>query len=93
MLGAEGNQPSTLVRLAIWERSESVLRYVAECGHLYEPENPFWNALISNFPQAPAVKQGVLPHPSRFVAIDGYQGGEGKVLSTEWQRPQRHAAA
>ena len=33
-----------------------------------------------------------MPHPTRFVAMSGYERGVGKKITTEWQRPQRRAA-
>jgi hypothetical protein len=93
MLGAEGNDPVVLARLTVWERSECVVRYVAECGRRYEPENPFWSALLALLHPAPAPKPGVLPHPTRFVAMNGYERGVGKKTTTEWQRPHPLPAA
>lgn len=93
MLGAEGNDPVNIARLAVWERSEAVVRYVAECGAKFEPENAFWSTLLTLMPQTPPPKPGVLPHPTRFVAMNGYERGVGKKITTEWQRPQHRPAA
>jgi hypothetical protein len=93
MLGADDNNPVDLAKLAVWERSEVVVRYVAECGAKFEPVNPFWSSLLACLPPAPPPKDGVLPHPTRFVAMIGYVRGVGKNLTTEWQRPQRRPAA
>ncbi len=93
MLGAKANDLPTLARLTRWERSETVVRYVVECGLRFEPENSFWSELLSLLPQAPAPKSGVLPHPTRFVAMNGYERGVGKRITTEWQRPQPTPAA
>jgi hypothetical protein len=46
MLGAIGNDPGLVAKLAIWERSESVVRFVAECGRKFEPQNPYWVNLL-----------------------------------------------
>ncbi len=92
MLGAEGNDPQVLARLAIWERSEAVVSYVAACGKKYEPNNPFWTELLALLPTGPEPKSGVMPHPTRFVAMNGYERHVGKKNSFEWQRPQRSAA-
>lgn len=89
MLAAEANEPVALARLAVWERSESVVRYVAECGARFEPANPFWRRLLECLPPAPSPKEGVLPHPTRFVAMNGYERGVGRTMTTEWQRPQK----
>ena len=92
MLGAAGNDPATLARLARWERSEQVVRYIAECGMKFEPDNSFWSELLALLPGTPPPKDGVMPHPTRFVAMNGYERGIGKKITTEWQRPQRPAA-
>lgn len=93
MLSAEGNAPVNLARLAVWERSVTVVRYVAECGAKFEPENAFWSKLLALLPQTPPPKDGVLPHPTRFVAMNGYERGVGRMITTEWQRPQKRTAA
>ena len=91
MLGSEQNDPKRIARLAKWERSEAVVRYVAECGRRFEPENPFWLRLIALLPDS-TPKDGVLPHPTRFVAMSGFVRGIGPKLETEWQRPRRAKA-
>lgn len=92
MLGAEGNDPTTIARLTRWERSEQVVRYIAECGMKFEPTNSFWSGLLGCLPQTPPPKDGVMPHPTRFVAMTGYERHTGKKITAEWQRPQRPAA-
>lgn len=92
MLGAVGNNPKVLARLATWERSEVVVAYVAACGKKYEPDNSFWSDLLALLPPTPQPKDGVMPHPTRFVAMNGYERNVGKKTSIEWQRPQRSAA-
>ncbi len=87
MLGARGNDLGTLIRLAKWERSEAVVCYIAECGRKFEPDNPFWADLLERLPMMPPPKSGVLPHPTRFVAMNGYERGTGAKITTEWQRP------
>lgn len=93
MLGAEGNDPAELARLAVWERSEQVVRYIAECGTKFEPANAFWGELLRLLPATPRPKEGVMPHPTRFVAMNGFERGVGKKITTEWQRPQHRPAA
>lgn len=92
MLGAIGNDPAVAAKLAIWERSEAVVRFVAECGRKFEPENTYWVDLLDRLPACSAPKDGVMPHPTRFVAMSGYERGVGKKITTQWQRPQRSAA-
>ncbi len=87
MLGAPGNDVDALARLAKWERSEGVVRYVAECGARFEPDNAFWTDLLDRLPSVGPLKPGVMPHPTRFVAMNGYERGVGAKITHEWQRP------
>ena len=93
MVGAEGNSPKQLAWLAKLERSERVLRYVADCGKKYEPENPFWPELLALLPITPPEKDGALPHPTRFIEMTGFLPGVGRKIVTEWQRPQKMTPA
>ena len=92
MLGADGNDPQVLARLAVWERSEMVFAYVAACGKKYESDNPFWAELLALLPAMPEPKEGVMPHPTRFVAMNGYERHVGRKTTVEWQRLRRFAA-
>ena len=93
MVSAEGNSPKRLAWLAKLERSEQVLRYVAECGKKFEPENPFWTELLALLPVTPQPKDGALPHPTRFVSMTGYVRGVGPKIVTQWERPRKHRIA
>ena len=86
MLGAEGNVPERIARLAVLERCEAMVRYVAEAGRKYEPENPFWSKLLSLVPVTPPPKSSVVPHPTRFVAMTGITR-RGVETVTQWIRP------
>lgn len=88
MLGSEANSPERLARMAIRERCSAVVRYVAEAGRRYEPENPFWGRLLEGLPPTPLPRSGVLPHPTRFIAMTGFTR-KGPGLVVEWQRPSR----
>ncbi len=88
MLGAKGNDPRRLARLAVMERSESVVRHVAEAGQRFEPQNEFWPALLTALPPSAPPKEGVLPHPTRFVAMTGVVRGKPPGLYTQWLRPE-----
>src|SRR6266581_4515156 len=46
----EENDPEKIARLAKHERCESVVRYVAEAGRRFEPNNRFWQRLLSLLP-------------------------------------------
>jgi hypothetical protein len=86
MAAAPGIDAGTLTRLARMERADAVLRYIAEAGRKYEPENPFWQTLIDDLPRTQPIPQGALPHPTRFIAMTGFtRKGLGYV--TEWIRP------
>ncbi len=89
MLGAEGNDPVSLARSAAEEGSVAIVRYVALAGQRYEPENAFWRVLLEHLPDGPPPPDGILPHPSRFVAMTGFVRGAGPGFFTEWQRPGR----
>ena len=93
MVSAEGNEPRRLAWLAKLERSEQVLRYVAECGKKFEPENPFWTELLVLLPVTPPVPEGALPHPTRFIEMTGFIPGVGRKLVTQWERPRRRKIA
>ena len=94
MLSADGNDPRRLARMAVMERCVVPVRHVAEAGRRYEPENRFWAELLDALPSAPSPKSGVLPHPTRFVAMTGFTR-QGPGLVVEWQRPiaPRHKKA
>ena len=86
MLSAEGNSPEQLARLAVMERCERVVRYIAEAGRKFEPDNLFWPHLLERLPPAAPLKSGVLPHPTRFVAMTGFTR-HGPQMVVEWIRP------
>jgi hypothetical protein len=87
MLGAAGNDISTLVRLAVSEEAVAPVRYIANAALIYEPDNLFWRQLLDRLPHAGAIPDGVMPHPSRFVSMTGMtRTGRGTV--TIWIRPR-----
>jgi hypothetical protein len=88
MLGAEGNDIPTIARLAKLERSEAVVRYVAEAGRRFEPQNPFWEGLLAALPVTPMPDSSVVPHPTRFVAMTGITR-RGVETVIQWIRPRR----
>jgi hypothetical protein len=87
LLGARGNDPRKLVRLARMERAEAVVRELAEVGRSVEPTNRFWSCLLEGLPNRSRVPSGILPHPTRFVAMTGITR-EGRGIRTQWIRPQ-----
>jgi hypothetical protein len=86
MLSAEGNLPVEVARLAVMERCETVVRHVAEAGQRFEPQNPFWAGLLGVLGASPPPRPGVLPHPTRFVAMTGMTR-RGVETVAEWIRP------
>lgn len=87
MLGAIGNEIPILARLAVAERCVPQVRCIAGAALLFEPDNPFWRQLLDHLPAVPAVKEGVMPHPSRFVSMTGMtRSGTRRV--TVWNRPR-----
>jgi hypothetical protein len=92
MLGAAGNSRDVLVRLAIQERSEVPVRYVALAGRKFEPENPFWSELLGGLPEVPIPDNSALPHPTRFVSMTGFTR-KGPGLVVWWERPNSRPAA
>lgn len=88
MLSDEDNDVAVLTHLARQERCVAVVGYVAKAGRKFEPEHPFWSELLAQLPQFAPPKEGVLPHPTRFVAMNGYVRHIGPCLQVEWQRPQ-----
>lgn len=87
MLGTAGNDPETLTRLTLLELAAVPVRYVAEAGRRYEPDNGFWRELLAVLPPAPPPRDGVMPHPTRFISMTGFTRA-GRQLLTEWQRPR-----
>jgi hypothetical protein len=88
MIGAQGNKPETIAFLAKRERSEPIVRHIAQCGSQAEPNNPFWKKLLALLPQTPAPAIDVLPHLTRFVAMTGLtRAGKGNRM--QWIRPTR----
>lgn len=91
MSGAPDNQPRRLAFPARCERAELPLRHVGEAGRHYEPDNPFWAELLAHLPATPSPPSGVLPHPTRYVAMTGFTRlGPGLVV--RWIRPEKAAA-
>ena len=92
MLGAPENVPEEIARCAELERCESVVRYIAEAGKKFEPENPFWIALLKLLPAVEPPKSSVMPHPTRFVSMTGFTRN-GTETVAEWIRPIRRSPA
>lgn len=87
MLGARDNDPRKVLRLARMERAEAVIREVAEAGLRFEPTHRFWSCLLEGLHDRGRVPTGVLPHPTRFVAMTGITRG-GRGIRSQWIRPE-----
>jgi hypothetical protein len=87
MLGAEDNDPHLIAYLAKIERSERIVRYVAQAGQRFEPNNGYWRDLLNLLPVTPAPDSSVVPHPTRFVAMTGITRGKVETV-TQWIRPR-----
>jgi hypothetical protein len=87
ILGATGNDVEVLARLAVGERCISPMRYIADAAMRFEPDNSFWQCLLARLPQASPVKDGVMPHPTRFVSMTGMTRS-GMQPVTVWIRPR-----
>jgi hypothetical protein len=78
--------PEGIARLAAMERCEAVVRHICQARRTFEPQNPFWTALLELLPGTPPIKPSVVPHPNRFAAMTGItRRGVGTVV--EWIRP------
>jgi hypothetical protein len=85
LLGGEGVDAGEVASLARRENCAEVVRYIAECGRSFEPENNFWRSLLENLPIGRSNVE--FPHPTRFVEMTGID--RGKVgLFTRWIRPR-----
>ena len=92
MLAAPGNSPARIANLAVQERSEQVVSYIAQCGRQVEPGNDFWDKLLALLPNPSFQPEpDVLPHITRFVAMTGVTR-HGKQTIMQWIRPTRAAA-
>lgn len=85
LLAARGVRAPVIARLAVMERSASVLREIALAGRTEEPDNTFWATLLALLPPTTPVPPGVLPHRSRYMAISG-RSRPGTVPARQWVR-------
>jgi len=86
LLGAQGNDPEKLLRLARMERAEPVVRELAKVGRSVEPTNRLWACLLEGLPDRGGIPMGVIPHPTRFLAMTGLSR-EGRGIRSQWIRP------
>jgi hypothetical protein len=91
MLGATGNDPETLARLAVAEQAVGPVHYIATAAGRFEPGNPFWRQVLELLPMSPPLPDGLMPHPTRFVSMTGMTRAGVKNV-TVWLRPCRDLA-
>jgi hypothetical protein len=88
LLSAPSNNPKALTKLAIQDRSASVLKYIAECGKQAEPELPFWTEILDQLKNHQAAPKNIVSHISRFRSetgvIDPKTPSAPKII---WLRP------
>ena len=84
LLGAPDVSVSKVARLAQMERCVPILRYIAEAGYREDQAGQsFWKLLLESLPEAGPIKEGRMPHPSRFMSQPGWSPPS---------RPSRHAS-
>ena len=87
MLGTTGNDVIRLAQLALAEGCVAPVFYIASAGLRFEPGNLFWRQLLDRLPQTPPMKEGVMPHPTRFVSMTGMTRAGSRPV-TIWIRPR-----
>jgi hypothetical protein len=91
LLGAPDVRADELAALAVQEKCADVVRHIALCGRRFEPENSFWQTLLTRLPNV-KIDADRLPHPTRFVEMTGINRGKVGVF-TRWIRPRQPVAA
>lgn len=86
MLAADGVSAEEVLRLARLERTEAIVRHIAESADRVEPDHPLWKTLLQRLPSKQPLAPDILPHPSRFVALSGLDR-TGRNLRMQWIRP------
>lgn len=91
LLGAPGVSADEVATLAIEEKCADVVCHIANSGHRFESNNPFWTAVLALLPNV-QVDADKLPHPTRFVEMTGIDRGRvGRF--TRWIRPRARVPA
>jgi hypothetical protein len=91
LLGAADVEANEAAALAVQENCAEIVRHIALCGRRFEPENLFWQTLLTQLPNV-KVDADKLPHPTRFVEMTGIDRGKVGVF-TRWIRPRQFVAA
>ncbi len=85
-LATRGLVPTEVAHLAVQERAAGIVRAIAAAAAAVEPAETFWAELLAALPETPPIPPGVLPHPSRFMAISG-RARPGVTPQSVWVRP------
>jgi hypothetical protein len=91
MLGAADVRAEEASALAVGENCAEVVRHIALCGRRFEPENAFWQTLLTRLPNV-KIDADRFPHPTRFVEMTGIDRGKVGVF-TRWIRPRQPVPA
>jgi hypothetical protein len=91
LLGAPDVRAEEAAVLAVQENCADVVRHIALCGSRFEPENSFWQTLLTRLPNV-KINADKMPHPTRFVEMTGIDRGKVGLL-TKWIRPRLAAPA
>jgi len=88
LMAGPDTRSSLLLRLAVRERCEGVLGYIARQGAETEPANGFWKRLLDGLHEPDGFRSGVLPHRSRFRSETGMANPKRPGLpKVQWLRP------
>ncbi len=84
LLSSPEVDPTELATLARHEGCADMVRYIAECGQEVEPEERFWDDLLSLLPDMPPPAKP--PHITRLIAMTGITR-QGVGIVRQWIRP------
>ena len=88
MLSGENSNPGKLAHLAIMERCGPVIKYIAQCGQITEPDLAFWPAILDRLHAYDPAPASVMSHISRFRVETGITNprrpNDPKIV---WLRP------
>ena len=88
MLSGDNSDPKKLARLAIMERCGPVIKYIAQCGQITEPDLPFWPAILTRLHAYDPAPASVMSHISRFRIETGITNpGRPNDPKIVWLRP------
>jgi hypothetical protein len=87
LLSSPRTDPARLARLAVMERVEPVMRYIATIAARFAPEAQPWSYLLRHLPERLPCPPDALPHWSRFVSQTGVTPfAGGPEIQWLWRR-------